>query len=118
MYQQDEVADYKTYIDQIYGACKLSPLIAIIIKQPEFYRMRKIKQLGCADYVYSTAIGNRFQHSVGTAILTKRLLADYLLTDQKERNLYDIQGTGFSSSLTFIRVENVLQRFFRKCLIL
>ena len=42
-----------------------------LVKQPEFTQMRKIKQLGCTDYVYSTAIGNRFQHSVATALKNK-----------------------------------------------
>jgi len=89
--QDTAVPPGKTYFDGVYGPVKLSPLIEVIRKQPEFVRLRRIKQLGCADYVYSTAVGNRYQHSIGTAILTKRFLSVFLLSDEKVRKLHEIE---------------------------
>ena len=90
MHRQDTAIDGKTYFDGVYGPVKLSPVIEVIRKQPEFVRLRRIKQLGCADYVYSTAVGNRYQHSIGTAILTRRFLTNFLLREEKTRKLHEI----------------------------
>ena len=54
---QDRNMDCKTYNDGIHGTVNLPGYIVIIYQQPEFWRLKEIKQLGCTDYVYSTAIG-------------------------------------------------------------
>ena len=54
---QDRNLDCKTYMDGVHGTVNLPGYIVIIYKQPEFWRLKHIKQLGCTDYVYSTAIG-------------------------------------------------------------
>ena len=54
---QDRNMDSKTYSDGVHCTVHLAGYIMVIIKQPEFYRLKDIKQLGCTDYVYSTAIG-------------------------------------------------------------
>ena len=54
---QDRNMDSKTYMDGVHGTVNLPGYIVIIYKQPEFWRLKHIKQLGCTDYVYSTAIG-------------------------------------------------------------
>lgn len=44
------------------------------IDTPEFQRLRGVRQLGTAFYVYPGATHTRFEHSLGTCWLTSRLL--------------------------------------------
>jgi HD superfamily phosphohydrolase len=53
---------------------------------PEFQRLRGIKQLGTASMVYPAAVHTRFDHSLGTCWLTRRMVA----------HLEESQGPSFS----------------------
>ncbi len=48
-------------------------LIKKIIDQQSFQRLRHIKQLGLADYVFPGAVHTRFNHCMGAAYLAKRI---------------------------------------------
>jgi HD superfamily phosphohydrolase len=50
------------------------------IDTPEFQRLRKIKQLGCLEYVFSCATHTRFEHSIGTAYLAKKFIESLIAT--------------------------------------
>jgi hypothetical protein len=71
--------------DPIHGLIQFRDDEAIFVKKilqtPEFQRLRHIKQLGMAFYIYPGATHNRFSHSIGVAYLSKRIIqklqADY-----------------------------------------
>uniref|UniRef100_A0A671W541 HD domain-containing protein n=1 Tax=Sparus aurata TaxID=8175 RepID=A0A671W541_SPAAU len=59
--------------DPIHGHLELHPLLIKIIDTPQFQRLRFIKQLGGAYFVYPGASHNRFEHSIGVAHLAGEL---------------------------------------------
>lgn len=63
---------------------KVSGLILDLIKTPEFQRLRSIKQLGLAYLVYPGANHSRFEHSLGTYNIAKRLAAELGLSKEEK----------------------------------
>ncbi|XP_051250949.1 deoxynucleoside triphosphate triphosphohydrolase SAMHD1-like isoform X4 [Dicentrarchus labrax] len=63
----------KVFNDPIHGHMELHPLLVKIIDTPQFQRLRNIKQLGGAYFVYPGASHNRFEHSIGVAHLAGQL---------------------------------------------
>ncbi|XP_071486352.1 uncharacterized protein [Diadema antillarum] len=55
----------KTINDAIHGIIEIPPYCMLIIDTPEFQRLRDIKQLGPACFVYPCAVHTRFDHSLG-----------------------------------------------------
>ncbi len=52
--------------DPVYGFVKIqSDLIYDLIEHPYFQRLRRIKQLGLAEFIYPGAIHTRFHHALG-----------------------------------------------------
>ncbi|XP_068118219.1 deoxynucleoside triphosphate triphosphohydrolase SAMHD1-like [Hyperolius riggenbachi] len=72
--------------DPIHGHIELHPLLVRIIDTPQFQRLRYIKQLGGAYYVYPGASHNRFEHSIGVAHLAGQLV-QVLHDRQSELNI-------------------------------
>ena len=64
----------KVFKDVLYGYIKVSDLALSIIDKPEFQRLRQLRQLGVAHYVFPSANHNRFEHSIGTYHLAGQLL--------------------------------------------
>jgi len=58
-------ADYELIKDPIYGYIKVFDHERKIIDTPIFQRLRRVKQLTSAEYVYPSATHNRFSHSLG-----------------------------------------------------
>ncbi|KAF6779550.1 hypothetical protein AHF37_00903 [Paragonimus kellicotti] len=52
---------------------ELEPLIQLIVDTPEFQRLREIRQLGLAYLVFPSCQHARFEHSIGTYHMAKRL---------------------------------------------
>lgn len=79
----------KTIDDFLYGTIQFSRFASDVIDTVEFQRLRSMRQLGVASFVFPNAIHTRFEHSLGTYFqckeLTKRL-AD--VTPQSEMNEY------------------------------
>ena len=67
----------KNIFDSVWGSCPISPLCQMFIDTYEFQRMRNMKQLGASYFVFSSASGNRFEHSIGVGHLAK-LMAEKL----------------------------------------
>jgi HD superfamily phosphohydrolase len=60
--------------DEIYSSVNFTdPVMKAILDTPPMQRLRGLKQLGTAEYVYMNANHNRFEHSVGVAHLADRL---------------------------------------------
>ena len=59
--------------DALYGFIKLEKKFLRIVDHPEFQRLRWIRQLGLNQLVYPSAMHTRFEHSIGSFHLAKRL---------------------------------------------
>jgi uncharacterized protein len=55
--------------DEIHGDMGFDPLVREVIDHEYFQRLRHIKQLGLAEFVFPCANHTRFQHSLGAAYL-------------------------------------------------
>jgi len=60
--------------DHIHKTIKCSPLATQIIDTPQFQRLRRLKQLGAAHFVFPAATHTRFSHSLGVAALARSLM--------------------------------------------
>ena len=65
----------KIFNDPVYGFVSVpSDLIYDLIEHPFFQRLRRIKQLGMAEYVYPGALHTRFHHALGSMHLMGQAL--------------------------------------------
>jgi uncharacterized protein len=65
----------KIFNDPVYGFVTVpSDLIYDLIEHPYFQRLRRIKQLGMAEYVYPGALHTRFHHALGAMHLMGQAL--------------------------------------------
>jgi HD superfamily phosphohydrolase len=62
--------------DPIHGDITLDAVESDVLDAPELQRLRGIKQLGAASLVYPGCVHTRFDHSLGTNALAKRILAE------------------------------------------
>ena len=65
---------HKNINDSIHGMISISKAATLIIDHPIFQRLRNLKQLGACSYVFPNAVHTRFEHSVGTYYLSKKIL--------------------------------------------
>ncbi|XP_067904681.1 deoxynucleoside triphosphate triphosphohydrolase SAMHD1-like [Heterodontus francisci] len=103
--------------DPIHGHIEMHPLLVRIIDTPQFQRLRFIKQLGGAYFVYPGASHNRFEHSIGVAYLLIRALAERerdrkleLKIDQ--RDILCVQIAGLCHDLGHGPFSHVFDRLF------
>jgi HD superfamily phosphohydrolase len=61
--------------DPIHGDVALSRLEAAVLDLPAVQRLRGIKQLGTASFVYPGALHTRFDHSLGAGAMSHRIIA-------------------------------------------
>ncbi|XP_041801066.1 deoxynucleoside triphosphate triphosphohydrolase SAMHD1-like isoform X2 [Chelmon rostratus] len=86
--KDDKIPEGKVFNDPIHGHLELHPLLVKIIDTPQFQRLRYIKQLGGAYFVFPGASHNRFEHSIGVGYLAGQLL-QALRTKQPELGISD-----------------------------
>ena len=60
--------------DAVHGDIEFNEDEVSIIDTPEVQRLRGIKQLGAASFVYPSATHTRFEHSLGTVFCTQKIL--------------------------------------------
>lgn len=83
-------------LDAIFGHLEFDNYVWEIVDTVEFQRLRNLKQLGNCHFIYPGGTHTRFEHSLGVAHLSNKLVA-HLLNDQagystnKKDNFY-IQG--------------------------
>jgi len=68
-----EYSDTRRTNDEIHSSIILGPVVKTLVDTPQFQRLRGLKQLGTAEFVYCNATHNRFEHSLGVAHLAKSL---------------------------------------------
>ncbi len=61
-------------MDHIYGKIYICPVATSIIETPEFQRLKKISQLGALKFIHPSANHSRFEHSIGTYFLARKLM--------------------------------------------
>lgn len=65
----------KIFNDPVYGFINIpNELVFDIIEHTYFQRLRRIKQLGLADFVYPGALHTRFHHAIGAMHLMQKTL--------------------------------------------
>lgn len=64
----------KTIRDNVHGDIPITPIERDILDTPAIQRLRGIKQLGTSNLVYPGAVHSRFQHSLGTCFMAKRII--------------------------------------------
>lgn len=97
----------KCIFDPIHKYIELEPLLVNFIDTPEFQRLRNIKQLGACYYVYSGAVHNRYEHSLGVSHLSGMLITQ-LKNNQPELNITDRQ-------ITLIKVAGLIHDLGHAC---
>lgn len=75
-----------TFSDFIYTYIELSNFAIRIVDTPIFQRLRSLKQLGVCNYIYQNAVHTRFEHSLGTYHLAKKLLENINKTIKDNNN--------------------------------
>lgn len=60
--------------DEIHATIDFCPVLSALIDTPPFQRLRDLKQLGTAQYVYCNANHTRFEHSLGVAHLAEKVM--------------------------------------------
>uniref|UniRef100_A0A7N4P724 SAM domain-containing protein n=1 Tax=Sarcophilus harrisii TaxID=9305 RepID=A0A7N4P724_SARHA len=66
---QDHEETMKIFNDPVHGHIEFHPLLIRIIDTPQFQRLRYIKQMGGAYYVFPGGSHNRFEHCLGVGYL-------------------------------------------------
>ncbi len=66
--------NFKRISDPVHGTIGLTQVEVDLINTPAFQRLRNVKQLGLAHYVFPGADYSRFSHSVGVCHVTGRIL--------------------------------------------
>src|SRR5215467_9131600 len=60
--------------DAVHGDIEMGSLEVELMDTPEFQRLRGIKQLGTAYLVFPSAVHTRFEHSMGTSWMARRIV--------------------------------------------
>jgi HD superfamily phosphohydrolase len=88
--------------DPLYGFITISSeLIFDVIETPEFQRLRRINQMGLADFVYPGALHTRFHHALGAMHLMSRTLDNL-----RDKN-HEISNQEYESALLAILLHDV-----------
>lgn len=86
--------------DDIYGTYKVEAVITELINTPIFQRMKGIYTGGGASLVEEKWRVNRYDHSIGTLILAKKLGGT--IEEQIRALLHDVSHTAFSHVIDYI----------------
>lgn len=95
--------------DEIHGDISFDRVLRCVVDHPYFQRLRYIKQLGLAEYVFPCATHTRFQHSLGAAYLAMQYFESVVLS--WVRSPFPFQGksesTQFLSEKTYQTCRSV-----------
>lgn len=103
----------KTYEvrDPIYGFIEFNDWERQIIDQPQFQRLRRIKQNALTEMVYPGTAHNRFEHSLGVMDLTTKMY-EKIISDSENKDLlkdeWGYNGAGLKRDKQLIRLVALL----------
>ncbi|XP_058250813.1 deoxynucleoside triphosphate triphosphohydrolase SAMHD1-like isoform X1 [Hemibagrus wyckioides] len=113
---QDLSGHEKVFNDPIHGHIEVHPLLVKIIDTPQFQRLRYIKQLGGAYFVFPGASHNRFEHSIGVGYLAgcliKALREKQPELGIKEKDVLCVQIAGLCHDLGHGPFSHLFDRMF------
>lgn len=98
-FAEDMLADYvanicdvggKEIFDSVWGSVEFNSAEVAILDSPLLQRLRRIKQLGLASYVYCDADYSRFSHTIGVFYLAERM-ADIISKNRKSEKFDFVQ---------------------------
>lgn len=110
MTEIDLCADYKIINDNIHGSITLSKMAMYIIDTPEFQRLRYLKQLGTCNYVFPNAVHTRFEHSIGTYHLAKKICKT-LIHKSKQEDIDSILKR-IPELQNYFKQKNIMDNYF------
>ena len=114
-----EKYNYKSINDPVHGTIGMSELEVEIINTKVFQRLRNVKQLGLANFVFPSADFTRFSHSLGVCHLTGKIFETlkrngvYEITNEDLKNyrlaglLHDIGHYPYSHTM-----EEAIQEYY------
>lgn len=77
----------KEIFDAVWGPIEFNSAEVAILDSPLLQRLRKIKQLGLASYVYCDADYSRFSHTIGVFFLAGRMAS--IIADKKKSDKFN-----------------------------
>lgn len=102
----------KVIKDCIYGLIHVPPLCVQFMDVPEFQRLRRIRQLGVAQYTYPSAVHTRFEHSLGVMHLAGKMVDQLrLVVDIPERTKELIQLAGMYHDIGHFAFSHLFDTF-------
>ncbi|AEE91891.1 Metal dependent phosphohydrolase [Tepidanaerobacter acetatoxydans Re1] len=95
--------------DPIHGFIEINELEKTIINQPEFQRLRRIKQLSLSDMVYPATNHTRFEHSLGVMHVATQMF-DNIVKNEMDflRNKLNYTESGLERERILIRLAGLL----------
>lgn len=100
--------DHKIIHDSVHGSIRLDGVFLSLLEAPELQRLHSIHQLGLAYLVYPGANHTRFEHSLGTFEVSRRIADSIGLDEHESRTvqcaafLHDVGHLPYSHTLEFV----------------
>lgn len=95
--------------DPIHGFIDINEWEKTIINQPEFQRLRRIKQLSLSDMVYPATNHTRFEHSLGVMHVATQMF-DNIVKNEMDflKNKLNYTESGLERERILIRLAGLL----------
>ncbi len=99
---------HKTVHDSVHGGIRVEGVSLALLDVPELQRLHSIHQLGLANLVYPGANHTRFEHSLGTFEVAKRVCSSLQMDKGEARIvecaslLHDVGHLPYSHTLEFV----------------
>ncbi len=102
------VTEHKIVHDSVHGSVRFEGVFLSLLEAPELQRLHSIHQLGLAYLVYPGANHTRFEHSLGTFAVARRICASLQLPPDESTAvqcaalLHDVGHLPYSHTLEFV----------------